>query len=70
LAGAQVAFLSAPTDRGFRVIEVVARFFGINVALAALALTTIVLPSPMTNIAAVSAGTALVTWLFARGPLI
>jgi UDP-N-acetylmuramyl pentapeptide phosphotransferase/UDP-N-acetylglucosamine-1-phosphate transferase len=59
------------TDRGFRVIEVVARVFAINVALAALALATILLPSPITNFAAVSVGTALVTWLmivFARGP--
>jgi UDP-N-acetylmuramyl pentapeptide phosphotransferase/UDP-N-acetylglucosamine-1-phosphate transferase len=64
-------FYQRATDRGFRVIEVVARVFAINVALAALALATILLPSPTTNFAAVSVGTALVTWLmvvFARGP--
>jgi UDP-N-acetylmuramyl pentapeptide phosphotransferase/UDP-N-acetylglucosamine-1-phosphate transferase len=64
-------FYQRATDRGFRVIEVVARVFAINVALAALALATILLPSPITNFAAVSVGTALVTWLmivFARGP--
>jgi UDP-N-acetylmuramyl pentapeptide phosphotransferase/UDP-N-acetylglucosamine-1-phosphate transferase len=64
-------FYQRATDRGFRVIEVVARVFAINVALAALALATILLPSPITNFAAVSVGTALVAWLmivFARGP--
>jgi len=64
-------FYQRATDRGFRVIEVVARVFAINVALAALALATILLPSPTTNLAAVSVGTGLVTWLivvFARGP--
>jgi UDP-N-acetylmuramyl pentapeptide phosphotransferase/UDP-N-acetylglucosamine-1-phosphate transferase len=59
------------TDRGFRVIDVVARVFAANVALAALALATIFLPSPMTNVAAVGLGMSLVTWIlfeFARGP--
>jgi UDP-N-acetylmuramyl pentapeptide phosphotransferase/UDP-N-acetylglucosamine-1-phosphate transferase len=59
------------TERGFRVIDVAARVFAANVALAALALATILVPSPMINIAAVSAGMALVVWLlivFARGP--
>lgn len=65
-------FYQLATDRGFRVIEVVARVFAINVALAALALATILLPSPTTNIAAVSVGSALVAWLlvvFTRGPV-
>ena len=64
-------FYQRATDRGFRVIQVVARVCAINVALAALALATILLPSPATDIAAVSVGTALVAWLlvvFARGP--
>jgi UDP-N-acetylmuramyl pentapeptide phosphotransferase/UDP-N-acetylglucosamine-1-phosphate transferase len=64
-------FYQRATDRGFRVIQVVARVFAINVALAALALATILLPSPTTDIAAVSVGMALVAWLlvvFARGP--
>jgi UDP-N-acetylmuramyl pentapeptide phosphotransferase/UDP-N-acetylglucosamine-1-phosphate transferase len=64
-------FYQRATDRGFRVIEVVARVFAINVALAALALATILLPSPTTNFAAAGVGAALVTWLmvvFARGP--
>jgi hypothetical protein len=49
----------------------VARVFVLNIALAALALLTILLPSPVTDIAAVSVGMALVAWLlvaFARGP--
>lgn len=62
-------FYQRATDRGFTVLEIVARVFGVNLALAALAVTTIVLPSRMTDIAAVSAGAALVTSLlvvFAR----
>jgi UDP-N-acetylmuramyl pentapeptide phosphotransferase/UDP-N-acetylglucosamine-1-phosphate transferase len=65
-------FYQRATDRGFRVIEVVARVFAINVALAALAFATILLPAPTTNIAAVSVGSALGAWLlvvFSRGPV-
>jgi UDP-N-acetylmuramyl pentapeptide phosphotransferase/UDP-N-acetylglucosamine-1-phosphate transferase len=64
-------FYQCATDRGFQVIDVVARVFAVNLALAALALVTILLPSPVTDIAAVSVGMALVAWLlvaFARGP--
>jgi UDP-N-acetylmuramyl pentapeptide phosphotransferase/UDP-N-acetylglucosamine-1-phosphate transferase len=64
-------FYQCATDRGFRVIDVVARVFAVNLALAALALVIILLPSPATDIAAVSVGMALVAWLlvvFARGP--
>ncbi len=64
-------FYQRATDRGFRVIQVVARVFGINLALAALALVTILLPSPAIDIAAATLGLALVAWLlvvFARGP--
>jgi UDP-N-acetylmuramyl pentapeptide phosphotransferase/UDP-N-acetylglucosamine-1-phosphate transferase len=64
-------FYQRATDRGFRVIDVVARVFAINLALVALALATILLPSPTTDIAAVGVGMALVAWLlvvFARGP--
>jgi UDP-N-acetylmuramyl pentapeptide phosphotransferase/UDP-N-acetylglucosamine-1-phosphate transferase len=59
------------TDRGFRVIDVVGRVFAVNLVLAVLALATIFLPSPMTNVAAVGLGMSLVTWIlfeFARGP--
>jgi UDP-N-acetylmuramyl pentapeptide phosphotransferase/UDP-N-acetylglucosamine-1-phosphate transferase len=64
-------FYQRATDRGYRVIEVVTRVFFVNLALAALALATILLPSLTTNIAAVSVGAALVAGLlvvFARGP--
>jgi UDP-N-acetylmuramyl pentapeptide phosphotransferase/UDP-N-acetylglucosamine-1-phosphate transferase len=64
-------FYQRATDRGFSVLEIVARVFIVNIALAGLALATILLPSRMTDIAAVGAGMALVTWLlvvFARGP--
>ena len=59
------------TDRGFGVIQVVARVFVVNLTLAVLALATILLPSRTTDIAAFSAGAALVGWLmfvFERGP--
>ena len=64
-------FYQRATDRGFRVIEVVTRVFVVNILLAALAFATILLPSPVTDIAAVTVGMALVAWLlvaFARGP--
>ena len=63
-------FYQRATDRGFRVIEIVVRVFAVNVILVALALTTIIVPSPTTELAALSAGAALVLWLlvtFARG---
>ncbi len=64
-------FYQRATDRGFSVIEIVSRVFIVNVALAALALATIALPSRTTDIAALSAGAALVAWIlvvFSRGP--
>jgi UDP-N-acetylmuramyl pentapeptide phosphotransferase/UDP-N-acetylglucosamine-1-phosphate transferase len=64
-------FYQRATDHGFGVIEVVARVFAVNLMLAALAFATILLPSRTTEIAALSAGAALVTWLlvvFAQGP--
>jgi UDP-N-acetylmuramyl pentapeptide phosphotransferase/UDP-N-acetylglucosamine-1-phosphate transferase len=63
-------FYQRATDRGFRVMDVVIRVFVVNVLLAALAFATILLPSQLTDVAAVSAGMALVGWLlvaFARG---
>ena len=63
-------FYQRATDHGFRVIEIVVGVFIVNVILAALALTTIIVPSPTTELAALSAGTALVLLslvTFARG---
>jgi UDP-N-acetylmuramyl pentapeptide phosphotransferase/UDP-N-acetylglucosamine-1-phosphate transferase len=64
-------FYQRATDRGFRVTDVVARVLFVNLALTALAFATILLPSRTTDIAALTAGSALVAWLlivFARGP--
>jgi UDP-N-acetylmuramyl pentapeptide phosphotransferase/UDP-N-acetylglucosamine-1-phosphate transferase len=64
-------FYQRATDRGFRVIDVVARVFAVNLMLAALAFATILLPSRTMEIAALSVGMALVAWLLivlARGP--
>jgi UDP-N-acetylmuramyl pentapeptide phosphotransferase/UDP-N-acetylglucosamine-1-phosphate transferase len=58
------------TDRGFTVIEVVARVFAGNLVLAGLALVSVLLPGHATDIATLIAGTAIVAWLlftFARG---
>ena len=63
-------FYQRAADRGFAVIEVVARVFAVNVALAALALATVLLPSRATDIVALCAGVVLVAWLLfalARG---
>ncbi len=63
-------FYQRATDRGFAVIEVVARVFFVNVLLAALAFVTVALPSRLTDLAALGAGAALVAWLLftlARG---
>ncbi len=63
-------FYQRATDRGFSVIEVVARVFAVNLALAALALATVLMPSRSTEIAALAAGGAVVAWLLialARG---
>jgi UDP-N-acetylmuramyl pentapeptide phosphotransferase/UDP-N-acetylglucosamine-1-phosphate transferase len=63
-------FYQRATDRGFRVIEVVARVFFVNLVLAALALATVLKPSRDLDIAALAAGAMLVAWLlvgFAHG---
>jgi UDP-N-acetylmuramyl pentapeptide phosphotransferase/UDP-N-acetylglucosamine-1-phosphate transferase len=63
-------FYQCATDRGFRVIEVVARIFFVNLALAALALATVLKPSRGLDVAALAAGAVLVARLligFARG---
>jgi UDP-N-acetylmuramyl pentapeptide phosphotransferase/UDP-N-acetylglucosamine-1-phosphate transferase len=64
-------FYQRATDHGFRVIEIVARVFGVNLALATLALTTLAVPSRIGDVFALCAGTVVVAWLlavFARGP--
>jgi UDP-N-acetylmuramyl pentapeptide phosphotransferase/UDP-N-acetylglucosamine-1-phosphate transferase len=64
-------FYQRATDRGFRVIDVVARVLVVNLALAVLALVTILLPSRTTDIVALIGGAATVAKLlavFERGP--
>ena len=51
------------TDRGYSVIEVVARVFAVNLALATLALATIVAANRTVDIAALACGAAVVGWL-------
>jgi UDP-N-acetylmuramyl pentapeptide phosphotransferase/UDP-N-acetylglucosamine-1-phosphate transferase len=63
-------FYQRATDGGFAVVEIVGRVFAVNVVLAALAATTVVLPTRSVRLAALAAGAALVAWLlagFARG---
>jgi UDP-N-acetylmuramyl pentapeptide phosphotransferase/UDP-N-acetylglucosamine-1-phosphate transferase len=63
-------FYQIATDRGFGVIDVVARVFLVNVGLGALAVMTVLAPGRTTDVAALVAGGALVVWLlaaFARG---
>jgi len=65
-------FYQRATDRGFRVIDVVARVLAVNIVLAALALATILLPSRTIDIVALSVGAVLIIWLlsvFARRPI-
>ena len=64
-------FYQRATDLGYTVLEIVARVFVANIALAGLALATIFLPSRLTEIIAITVGMGLVGWLlvaFARGP--
>jgi UDP-N-acetylmuramyl pentapeptide phosphotransferase/UDP-N-acetylglucosamine-1-phosphate transferase len=64
-------FYQRATDGGYRVIDVVARIFIVNIVLAALAFATLLRPSAVADAAALGAGAALVAWLlvaFARGP--
>jgi UDP-N-acetylmuramyl pentapeptide phosphotransferase/UDP-N-acetylglucosamine-1-phosphate transferase len=56
-------FYQRATDRGFTVIDIVARVFIVNLVLAALAIWTAVRPSHAVDAAALFAGGALVAWL-------
>ena len=63
-------FYQRATDRGFTVTQVVARVFFVNVALAALAMWTVIAPSRLSVSAALLGGAVLVALLlfaFARG---
>jgi UDP-N-acetylmuramyl pentapeptide phosphotransferase/UDP-N-acetylglucosamine-1-phosphate transferase len=56
-------FYQRATDRGFTVIDVVARVFAVNVALATLAVSTVIVKSRIIDIAALSSGAVLVAGL-------
>jgi len=63
-------FYQLATDRGFTVVDVVARVFVVNIGLAALAVVTVVMPGKPSDLGALPAAAALVSWLlvtFARG---
>ena len=63
-------FYQRATDRGFAVIDVVARVFAVNLALAALAFATVTMPGRGVELAALVAGFVLVAcllWTLARG---
>ena len=63
-------FYQIATDRGFTVIEVVARVFLLNVCLGALAVMTLLVPGKASDLAALLGGAIAVIWLlsaFERG---
>jgi UDP-N-acetylmuramyl pentapeptide phosphotransferase/UDP-N-acetylglucosamine-1-phosphate transferase len=63
-------FYQRATERGFTVMDIVARVFLVNIALVALATITIAWPSRVVAFVALAFGCALVGWLlfaFARG---
>ena len=63
-------FYQLATQRGLTVIDVVGRVFVVNVGLCALAVMTVIIPSRISEGAALLGGVALVAWLlaaFARG---
>jgi UDP-N-acetylmuramyl pentapeptide phosphotransferase/UDP-N-acetylglucosamine-1-phosphate transferase len=63
-------FYQRATDRGFKVTDVVFGVFVTNVILAALALATVIAPSPAMDVAALAAGAVsvgLLLFIFSRG---
>jgi UDP-N-acetylmuramyl pentapeptide phosphotransferase/UDP-N-acetylglucosamine-1-phosphate transferase len=63
-------FYQRATDRGFSVLDIVARVFLVNLCLCALAASTVILPGKASDIVALVAGAGLVAGLlftFARG---
>jgi len=64
-------FYQWATDRGFTVSQVVGRIFAVNLCLVALAVTSVVAPSPTASALTLATGGVLVAWLlaqFAGGP--
>jgi UDP-N-acetylmuramyl pentapeptide phosphotransferase/UDP-N-acetylglucosamine-1-phosphate transferase len=68
--GHRTHFYQRATDGGYRVSEIVARVFAINIGLVTLAVATAVWPERSVGVAALACAAALVGWLlhcFARG---
>ena len=59
-------FYQRATDQGFTVARVVGEVFALNIVLAALALTTVLLDSPLTNALALAAGALAVVVVLRR----
>lgn len=59
-------FYQRATDNGFTVQQVVARVFGINIALVGLAVLCVRINTPAIEIAALIVGVAIVAWLLMR----
>ena len=63
-------FYQRALDQGFTVMEIISRVFAVNAALAAVAITTVVVPGATDAWIALTCGVVLVGWLltsFARG---
>jgi hypothetical protein len=63
-------FYQRATDNGFTTMGIVVRVFAVNIGLGILSVTTVLIPGPITGIAALIAGSILVIWLlvvFAQG---
>ena len=63
-------FYQRATDNGFTVADVITRVFLVNLALAALALVTVAMPSIVVSLVALAGAAAIVVWLLvtlARG---
>lgn len=56
-------FYQCATDRGFTVLQVVARVFAVNAALVVLAVATVLIPGSSATAAALICGVILVAWL-------
>jgi hypothetical protein len=59
-------FYQRATDLGFSVTDVVARVFAVNLALAALAIASVIASSPWLPLVALALGVAAVAGLFAH----
>ncbi len=63
-------FYQRATDRGFSVMDIIARVFAVNLVLVALAAFSVLLPTRVAHVVTLALGIATVTWLlasFARG---